>query len=429
MIAIVIAFVLFHPYTLLPVFAWLLWRLLHHPGDDHNYWDSRTVAELPPPPSYVSKRAYDPDFSGIVFEDFAFRLFSTAQRARGNPETLATLAPYVAQKARDQLAKREPAGVAVQQVVVGAMHAVNMLLPEDRVNGRINVRLQFEANVATAEHTYYVVETWVFARDAGVRSKPPKPGQTFPCPSCGAPWQASATGTQVCASCGQTVDNGRFDWIVADTYLVSSDERGPSVTQDVPERGTDLPTVVSPAGEKHASELAETDPIYARLDAVYHALNAAWAKNELAGARAFVSDGLYDYLQYWVATYKQQHVHNELVDMRITKKQLANVARDKYFDSLTFRIWATGKDFVVDDHGRVITGSKTHERAYSEYWTLVRSAGKQVKPQASAICNNCGAPLQIDEGGACGHCGAHVTSGEFDWVLSKIEQDDSYGVA
>jgi hypothetical protein len=28
--------------------------------------------------------------------------------------------------------------------------------------------------------------------------------------------------------------------------------------------------------------------------------------------------------------------------------------------------------------------------------------------------------------GTCDHCGAHVTGGEFDWVLSKIEQDDSY---
>jgi len=28
--------------------------------------------------------------------------------------------------------------------------------------------------------------------------------------------------------------------------------------------------------------------------------------------------------------------------------------------------------------------------------------------------------------GACTYCGAHVTSGEFDWILSKIEQDDSY---
>ncbi len=26
----------------------------------------------------------------------------------------------------------------------------------------------------------------------------------------------------------------------------------------------------------------------------------------------------------------------------------------------------------------------------------------------------------------CEHCGSHVTAGEFDWVLSKIEQDEAY---
>ncbi len=28
--------------------------------------------------------------------------------------------------------------------------------------------------------------------------------------------------------------------------------------------------------------------------------------------------------------------------------------------------------------------------------------------------------------GNCEFCQAHITSGEFDWVLSKIEQDESY---
>ena len=36
------------------------------------------------------------------------------------------------------------------------------------------------------------------------------------------------------------------------------------------------------------------------------------------------------------------------------------------------------------------------------------------------------APLEVSMGGECKYCGAHVTSGEFDWILSKIEQDDSY---
>jgi hypothetical protein len=28
--------------------------------------------------------------------------------------------------------------------------------------------------------------------------------------------------------------------------------------------------------------------------------------------------------------------------------------------------------------------------------------------------------------GNCAYCGALVTAGDFDWVLSRIEQDDSY---
>jgi hypothetical protein len=28
--------------------------------------------------------------------------------------------------------------------------------------------------------------------------------------------------------------------------------------------------------------------------------------------------------------------------------------------------------------------------------------------------------------GDCAYCGARITSGEFDWVLSRIEQDESY---
>ena len=41
-------------------------------------------------------------------------------------------------------------------------------------------------------------------------------------------------------------------------------------------------------------------------------------------------------------------------------------------------------------------------------------------------CPNCGAPLAISMAGNCEYCSANVTSGEFDWVLSRIEQDEAY---
>jgi predicted amidophosphoribosyltransferase len=48
-------------------------------------------------------------------------------------------------------------------------------------------------------------------------------------------------------------------------------------------------------------------------------------------------------------------------------------------------------------------------------------------PPAAGACPSCGAPLdRINMAGTCEYCGSHLTRGEFDWVLSKIEQDESY---
>jgi hypothetical protein len=403
-------------------FAWSAYKQ-HHNRD----WDSGPAATLEPAIDLTQLRQLDPDFSQVLFEDFAFRLFSTAHRAR--PDQLAKVAPYVSQAARDELAARSPQGAAIEQVVVGALRVVRFETATDRVR----IAVEYEANLAAAAHTYYSVETWLFTRDAARRSKPPGASRDFPCPNCGAPWQASATGTQQCASCGQIVDNGRFDWVVEQISLASQDERVPTLTTEVEERGTDLPTYRADDIDERFAELAAGDPavtdtaLLARFGTIYDALNRAWSENRLAPIRGFVTDGLYDYLQYWVDAYRGQGLRNVLVDMRITRTELAKVTRDRWYDAVTIRFWGTGKDYVIrSDTGRVVRGGKHLERAYSEYWTLVRSASRQGPPRADAACANCGAPLHVTRAGECEHCGVHVTAGEFDWVVSKIEQDDTY---
>jgi len=390
----------------------------------------------------------DAEFSRIVFEDFAFRLFSTAQRARATEQQLLTVAPYVSQDARTSLATRAPVGEHVHQVVVGAMRIVSCDVPAvnqtnqtdqtDQTNqpndgAVVSLTVEFEANVATENHTYYSVETWQFQRDAKRRSKPPGVSRTFPCPNCGAPWQANATGTQVCASCRQVVDNGRFDWSVATISVDSIKDLPPTLTTETEERGNDLATYKAEDCGAQWEALVAADPAVTeealdrRLTMIYDRLNKAWASNELESIRGFVSDGLFDYLRYWVDEYKSQGLSNQLTDMRITKVDYAKVTRDTYYDAVTIRLWGTGCDYVqVKETGRIVRGSKHTERAYSEYWTMIRHAGKQGAPKAEPVCGNCGAPLQVTQAGACEHCGAHVTAGEFDWVLSKIEQDDTY---
>ena len=423
---------IYYPQIGLPLLAIVVVALIVSAYRQHQNkdWDSGPAAELHRAVSPQAAKP-DPDFSQVVFEDFAFRLFSTAHRARSAADKLAAaVGPYVSETARTSLAQREPPGMPVEQVVVGALRVVRYDAPAE---GRAEIAVEYEANVATGQHTYYSVETWLFGRDAGVTSKPPSPARTFPCPNCGAPWDSKSTGTQQCASCGQVVDNGRFDWVVEQVSLASMDERPPTLTENPPERGTDLPTYRQPGVDATWSELAGDDPALSRdafnkrAEMIYAGLNTAWSANKLEPIRGLVSDGLYDYLQYWVDAYKRQGLRNQLTNMRITRMQMAKVARDKYYDAVTVRIWGTGLDFVVhSETGKLVRGSKHLERPYSEYWTFVRSAARKGPPRTDPACSNCGAPLQISQAGTCDHCGAHVTAGEFDWVLSKIEQDDTY---
>jgi hypothetical protein len=113
--------------------------------------------------------------------------------------------------------------------------------------------------------------------------------------------------------------------------------------------------------------------------------------------------------------------------MRITHAVFAKVTRDRWYDAVTLRIWGTGRDYVIRvDGGDHVRGSPSKDRKFSEYWTFIRSAGRRGPARAEPVCGNCGAPAKVGMGGECEFCNAHVTAGEFDWVLSKIEQDDSY---
>jgi hypothetical protein len=113
--------------------------------------------------------------------------------------------------------------------------------------------------------------------------------------------------------------------------------------------------------------------------------------------------------------------------MSIERTERVKIVLDRHFDAITVRVWASGLDYTVSTRtGARVSGSQTQPRAYSEYWTLIRSAGVSGAPRSAASCPSCGSPLQVSMAGNCEHCGSHLTRGEFDWVLSKIEQDDVY---
>jgi hypothetical protein len=106
---------------------------------------------------------------------------------------------------------------------------------------------------------------------------------------------------------------------------------------------------------------------------------------------------------------------------------MAKITSDKHYDAITVRLYASGLDYTLTDPGgEVVAGSRTRERHYTEYWTLIRGSSRTGAARTDLACPNCGGPLAISMAGSCEHCRAKVTSGEFDWVLSRIEQDEAY---
>lgn len=374
-------------------------------------------------------RRTDPGFSLVLFEDFLYALYAAVHEARGG-DKLFNLQGYVAAGAAQALALRPRHDV--EGVVIGSMRYEKARRRHEGGHEWIDVKVRFESNFTEREadgsgQTLYVVEDWQLSRRADVKSKPADKARVLGCPNCGGPHDGR-TGN-LCRYCGKTVDTGVFDWAVVRIDLIGQENRPPQLTGDAPEVGTNAPTIVTPGAEQRFKALSEADPSFSwgafqtRVGRVFEELQRAWSSQSWEAARPFVSDQLFQMQQYWIESYQRARLRNVTENARIVSMTVADVRSDAHYDALTVRVFATGLDYTLDEGGKVVAGSKKRERQYSEYWTLVRG---RARGEGQRACPSCGAPLTINMAGQCSHCQARVNTADFDWVLSRIEQDESY---
>ena len=378
-----------------------------------------------PPRTLAVIRAVDPRFSRIVFEDFLYSLYAEVHVARGANQ-LNRLSAYLSEQAARAL--QAMAHAPVEGVIVGSLQVVDATAS---IVAGCRLVVGIEANYTEGKRGWYVAERWVLERAANAPSREPKRARILGCPSCGAPQEALFAGT--CKHCGKVVNDGSFDWTVQSITVLRREEKPPMLTSNVEEEGTDEPTLldaglpVAIAALRTKDPAFEIDPFKRRIGLVFEQFQLAWTGRNLAQMRPFMSDALFTTQQYWINAYLAQHLRNVTEGTQITNIQLAKVVSDPYFDAITVRLFAKGLDYVVDDSGKVLSGSKSRQRAYSEYWTLVRGTNRKGPTRTDLACPSCGAPLDINMVGDCKYCKAKVTTGDFDWVLSKIEQDEAYG--
>jgi len=385
--------------------------------------------------SLARLRKFDPNFSEIVFTDFVYALYGKAHDARGHGATALDLfSPYLSDDARKTLLSRNPSGLKeVKGVIVGSMRVVQVVGLETPV---VKVGIVFESNYTevTGDNpgmTYYVTERWNLERKRDLLSPPPAQATALHCPRCGAPLQRDTVGA--CVYCGAKIESGEFQWFVRNITLLSTEARGPMLTSEVEEVGTDFPTIVQPNFEQIAANFMQNNPqvswvdFQTRAKMIFNELQAAWSSLNWERARPHETDNIFQMHQYWIEAYKREGLRNVVENVVITAMQPVKLQEDAFYQAITLRIWAKGNDYTVDQGDNVVSGSRTRTRQWSEYWTFIKNReAKDSRVRTELSCPNCGSPLKVNASGICEFCGGKITSGEFDWVLSKIEQDESY---
>ena len=161
---------------------------------------------------------------------------------------------------------------------------------------------------------------------------------------------------------------------------------------------------------------------------VFLALQAAWTARSWQQARPFETDPLFHSHRFHLESLVRRGLHNRVEKVEVRRVVVVRVQSDAFYDAVTARLHASTIDVTVDGQGKVLSGSATSPRSFSEYWTFVRSAGFDAArgDRAPDGCPSCGASLDVTQAGDCVHCGNTVTTGRFGWVLSAIEQDEAY---
>lgn len=387
------------------------------------------------PRAFDQLRRFDPNFSEIIFTDFCYVLYAKAHDARGHgAAALDLFSPYLSQTARLSLMQRNPPNLQeVKGIIVGAMTVADVRGLDTPL---VKISVMFEANYTEgnqggSEMSYYVRERWDFERKRDLLSPPPAQATALHCPRCGAPLQKDTVGA--CAFCLTRIDSGEFQWYVREVKVLGRESRGPLLTADVPEAGTDNSSVMQPGFDSRRRDFEKNNPTFTwgefegRAALIFNELQAAWSTLNWERARPHETDNIFQMHQYWIDAYQRQGLRNALDNCKIIAMQPMKIKEDAFYCAITLRIWAQGNDYTVDQSGKVVAGSQNRLRRWSEYWTFIRTRGATGRPVRTTLnCPNCGAPLQVNATGICEFCGGKITSGDFDWVLSRIEQDESY---
>src|SRR5579884_2300961 len=154
-------------------------------------------------------------------------------------------------------------------------------------------------------------------------------------------------------------------------------------------------------------------------------IQQAWSERKPELSRQVMADGIWAQHKSQIEGYINDGKRNVLDDLSVGSATIVSATSDQSYDTITVRFLAACADYDVDDKsGKIVRGDRK-VRQWVEDWVFQRSSSATTKRDGGTLqrhCPNCGAPLEADLAGVCQYCRAPVMSGDYDWVLTRIDQ-------
>lgn len=167
-----------------------------------------------------------------------------------------------------------------------------------------------------------------------------------------------------------------------------------------------------------------------RVRTAFEKIQYAWSEQDLKQVRAFISDGIFERFSLQVAMQQAEGYRNHMEKVIVHNLEAVALFTTNNFDTIHVRVEASALDQNVSLKTGKPVGEKFAHR-FVEFWSFHRKPGVKSLNQGGAIegnCPRCGANLEVVDLAKCQSCGAIVNSGEFDWVLAEITQEQEWKV-
>ena len=159
-------------------------------------------------------------------------------------------------------------------------------------------------------------------------------------------------------------------------------------------------------------------------------LQQAWTDRDWSTIRTFETESLFEQHKNQLQGYIDNNQINVMDRICVNYAHLYYYRVEGDKEILTVRLNSRMADYIIDATTKeVLKGDKDIERLNTYLLTFIRKNGVKTKPGTIEVnttnCPNCGAPTQITSSGKCEYCGSVITTGEYNWVLSNLERENS----